>query len=93
MIVGVLQLNLFIPQADSLKSKRRILKSLKDKIRQRFNISIAEVNSSNKWQSAMYGVSCVNSDRRMVNSILSKVVNLVDRQHTVELVDYSIELI
>ncbi len=93
MIVGVLQLNLFIPQADSLKSKRRILKSLRDKIRQRFNISIAEVNSSNKWQSAMFGASCVSSDRRMVNSILSKVVNLVDQQHTVELVDYSIELI
>lgn len=92
MTIGVLQLNLFIPQANSLKSKRQVLKSLKDKIRHKFNVSVAETEASNKWQRAMLAVACVSSDKRLVNSVLSKAVNLVERQHSVDLVDYSIEL-
>ena len=93
MTVGLLQLNLFIPQAGSLKSKRQILKGLKDKLRHKFNVSIAEVDYLDKWQRQTLAVACVNSDKRLVNSILSKVVNLVDGQHALELVDYTIEFI
>ena len=92
MTVGVLQLNLFIPQANSLKSKRQVLKSLKDKIHHKFNVSVAEIDASNKWQSAMLAVACVNSDKRLVNSVLSKIVNLVDGQGALELTDYKIEI-
>ena len=91
MTIGLLQLNLFIPQANSLKSKRRILKSLKDKIRHKFNVSVAEIDSLDKWQKQTLAIACVNSDKRLANSILSKIVNLIDAQHGVELVDYGIE--
>ena len=91
MTIGVLQLKLFIPQANSLKSKRQALKSLKDRIRHKFNVSVAEIDAQDVWQSAMLAVACVNSDKRLVNSILSKIVNLVDTQRTVELVDYTID--
>lgn len=91
MTIGVLQLNLFIPQANSLKSKRQILKSLKDRIHRKFNVSVAEINWLDKWQNEMLAVACVNSDKRLINSILSKVINLVDVQGEVELVDYKIE--
>ena len=92
MIVGILELQLFIPEANSLKSKRQALKSLKDKIRRKFNVSIAEIDSNDKWQRATLGAACVSSDKRLLNSVLSKVVNLVEAQHSVELVDYAIEL-
>ena len=92
MTIGVLQLNLFIPQANSLKFKRRSLKSLKDRIRHKFNVSVAEIDASNKWQTAVLAVACVNSDKRLVNSVLSKIINLVEGQHSVELVDYAIDI-
>ena len=92
MTIGVLQLRLFIPQANSLKSKRQIIKSLKSRIRHKFNVSVAEIDYLDKWQSEVLAVACVNSDKRLVNSLLSKVVNLVDAQGALELVDYTIEL-
>ncbi|NQS99961.1 MAG: DUF503 domain-containing protein [Candidatus Omnitrophica bacterium] len=91
MTIGLLQLSLFIPQANSLKSKRQILKSVKEKIRQKFNVSIAEVGGLEKWQRSMLAVACVNNNKRLVNSVLSKVVNLVEAQHALELTDYTIE--
>jgi hypothetical protein len=91
MIIGVLQLHLFIPQANSLKFKRMILKSLKDKIRHKFNVSVAEVNMLDKWQRQDVVVVCVNSNKKLVNSVLCKIVDLVDTQHAIELVDYTIE--
>ena len=92
MTIGVLQLSLFIPQANSLKSKRQILKSLKDRIRHKFNVSAAEINCLDKWQRATLAVACVNSDKRLVNSVLSKVITLVDAQRAIELLDHTIEM-
>ena len=92
MSIGVLQLSLFIPQANSLKSKRQILKSLKDRIRHKFNVSVAEINCLDKWQRATLAVACVSSDKRLVNSVLSKVITLVDAQRAIELLDHTIEL-
>ena len=91
MQIGVLQLELFIPQAGSLKSKRQVLKSLKDKIRHKFNVSVAEIGGLDKWQRATLAVACVNNDKRLINSILSKIINLVDAQHMLELTDHTIE--
>ena len=93
MIIGVLQLDIFIPQANSLKSKRQVLKSLKDRIRHKFNVSVAEINSLDKWQKATFAVACLNSQKRSIDSILSEIVPLVQSYHSVELVDYTIELI
>lgn len=91
MNIGLLQLELFIPQANSLKSKRQVLRSLKDKIRHKFNVSVAEVANLDKWQRQTIAIACLNSDKRLINSLLSKIVNLTDRQAAIELVDYTIE--
>ncbi|MCQ9207857.1 MAG: DUF503 domain-containing protein [Omnitrophica bacterium] len=91
MTIGVLQLKLFIPQANSLKSKRQALKSLKDKIRHKFNVSVAEINAEDLWQTAMLAIACINSDKRLINSVLSKIVNLVDVHRALELVDHTID--
>lgn len=90
--VGVLQVELQIPGSASLKEKRMVLKSLKDRIRQRFNVSVAEVAEHDKWQKAILGVASVGSDKRYVNGTLSRVVDLIKSSRSVELVDYQMEL-
>ena len=93
MIVGVVRLELFIRESDSLKDKRRILSSLIQRIRHRFNVSIAEVGSHDLWRRATLGVALVTNDRRYAEQVLSTIVEFVGRSADVELTDYSIELL
>ena len=69
------------------------MKSLKDRIRKNFNVSIAELGNHEKWQRASLGVVNVGMDNRIVNSALSKVVELIKNTHSVELLDYNMELL
>jgi hypothetical protein len=63
MVVGVLQVELTIPSADSLKAKRMVLRSLKDRIRRNFNVSVVEVDENDHWQSAVLAVVVVSNDK------------------------------
>lgn len=81
MVIGVLELELGIPAADSLKAKRMVIRSLKDRIRRKFNVSVAEVADQDLWQAAVLAVVVVNSDRRFANQLLSQVVNFVEHDH------------
>ncbi|UCB56606.1 MAG: DUF503 domain-containing protein [Candidatus Omnitrophota bacterium] len=92
MVIGVLELDLFIPEANSLKTKRQALKGLKDKIRRKFNVSVAETDNLDKWQRQTLAVACINSDRRFLNSVLSKIVDLVETHRSVELLKHTIEM-
>lgn len=79
-------------ESDSLKDKRRVVKSIKDRVRNKFNVSIAEIDALDKWQWATLGVACVSNDSRFANSVLSNVVNLIEEVDLVELMDYEIEI-
>ena len=92
MHVGICTLYLRLLEGRSLKEKRRVIKSIKDRIRAKFNVSVAEIDELDKWQRATLGVASVSNDPRFANSVLSSVVNFVDGIHTVELVDYEIEI-
>ncbi|MBD3182534.1 DUF503 family protein [Candidatus Poribacteria bacterium] len=92
MHIGVCTLQLRLSGNRSLKEKRRVVKSMKDRIRNRFNVSIAEVDNLDKWQWATLGVVCISNDSKFTNSILSKVVNYVETGCMVDLVDYYIEI-
>ena len=92
MHIGICTLHLRLVEARSLKEKRRVVKSIKDRTKNRFNVSIAEVDSLDNWRWAILGVACVSNDARFTNSMLSNVVDFIDRIHLVELVDYEIEI-
>ena len=92
MHVGVCIINLRILESRSLKDKRRAIKSVIDRVKNRFNVSIAEVGLQNAYQSAVIGVVSVSSDQHHLNKVLSYVVTFVEKMHLVELVDYKIEL-
>src|SRR6266849_1625608 len=70
MVVGVLQLTLFLPENHSLKGKRQVLRSIKDRVRNKFNVSIAESDGHDFWQRAELGICQVGSDRAFVDSAL-----------------------
>ncbi len=93
MIVGVLTLELFIGEAGSLKDKRRVLKSIIDKMKSKFNISVAEVDKQDSWQFSTVGVSCVSNEPSHVHQMLSAAVKFVESQGTVEILDIQTELL
>ncbi len=92
MHIGVCTIYLRLFESDSLKDKRRVVKSIKDRVRNKFNVSIAEIDNLDKWQWATLGVACISNDARFTNSVLSNVVNLINEVDLVELVDYEIEI-
>lgn len=93
MVVGVLTLELFMGEATSLKGKRRVLKSIIDKMKSKFNISVAEVGKQDAWQFSTVGVSCVSNDPSHAHQMLSAVVKFVEYQGTVEILDIQTELL
>jgi uncharacterized protein YlxP (DUF503 family) len=92
MIVGVLQLELSITDAMSLKDKRRVVKSIKDRIAHRHNVSIAEVGALDQHRVAILGVAMVANDRGYVEGALSKLVDFVRTVPQVDLIDYQIDM-
>ena len=92
MFVGVGQVELFIPESGSLKSKRFVLKSIKTKIRNKFKVSVAEVENNDKWQRASLGIAVVSNDKKIVDSTLNQVINFIENDFRVEVIDRSIEI-
>ena len=92
MIVGTLKLRLVLRESHSLKDKRRVIKSLKDTLSNKFNISVAETDEQDVWQTAEIGVAAVGTDGSFVQSVLTSVVNYVRFFGGVELVDAQQEL-
>jgi uncharacterized protein YlxP (DUF503 family) len=93
VIVGLCTIELFIADSQSLKDKRQVLLSLKDRLRQKFNLSVAEVDAQDLWQKAVLALACVSNDGRYVNQILDQALNLVRGQMVVEVVQSRIELL
>jgi len=83
--VGLLLLDCYIPESQSLKDKRRILSSLSERLRRQFNIAIAEVEFQDQWQRARLAVVLVNTNWRMLQSSMSKLTEYVDRDRRVEI--------
>ena len=92
MIVGTLKLRLVLRESHSLKDKRRVIKSLKDTLSNKFNISVAETDEQDVWQTAQIGIAVVGTDGSFVQSVLSGVLNYVRFFGGVELVDSQQEL-
>lgn len=93
MIVGVCTVELFIPDGQSLKSKRQVLSSLKDKLRGKFNVSVAEVDEQDLWQKAVLGIACVANETAYVNQVLDQVLNQIRAVPMVEIVQSRIEFL
>jgi len=93
IIVGLCTVELFIPESQSLKDKRKVLLSLKDRLREKFNLSVAEVDGQDLWQKAVVGFACVANEGRYVNQVLDQALNMVRSVPAVEIVQFRVELL
>jgi uncharacterized protein YlxP (DUF503 family) len=78
MVVGVLRLELLLPENHSLKGKRSVLRTIKARVQNKFNVSIAECEDHDLWQRAVLGVSQVGGDQGHVDSCLREVVHFIE---------------
>ena len=93
MMVGLLQMRLVLREARTLKDKRRVVKSLRDRIRHEFNVSASEVDALDLKQTAVLGVAVVTNSRTFADQVLAKVVDLVRRTGGAELGQYETEIL
>jgi uncharacterized protein len=93
VVIGAMSIELFIHDNESLKGKRRIVKSIIGKVKSRFNVAIAEVEYNDKWQRIGLGVSAVGNDRGHIDSVLTTVLTFIESMYLAELIDSRIEII
>jgi hypothetical protein len=93
MVVGVLQMRILVRDALSLKDKRRVVRSLRDRIRNDFNVSVSEVDALDQRQTAIIGVALATNNRQFADQVLAKVVDFVRRAPEGQLVDYEVEFL
>ena len=93
MPVGLLTLELHIPDAQSLKDKRQVLRSLKDKLRRQFNVAVAELDHQDVWQRSVVGVVTLSNEEKHLKEVLQKVLDEADRILGSFLINQAIEII
>jgi uncharacterized protein YlxP (DUF503 family) len=94
MNVGICRIKLHISESRSLKDKRRIVKSVVSRLRNRYNISIAEVDDQDLWQLVTLGIACVSNYRQHIDETLSKVMSFITSNYPeLEIVDHQTEIL
>ncbi len=92
MVIGVCRVEISIPNSFSLKDKRRVLKSIITRTRNRFNVSISEIEENDNWQRAVLGISSISNNAHYTNKVLNEVINYMEKDKGLILLGYSIEL-
>lgn len=91
MIVGICRIDLFLPESRSLKAKRQVIKGLKDRIRNRFNVSVAEVGHQALWQRATLGLAMVSDEKGYIDRSLQHILNLMHAEPRLQVLDHAFE--
>ena len=93
MIIGSCVVELVIYDANSLKDKRQVVKSIIGKLQSRFNISVAEVGLNDTWRNAVIGFACVTNDTSHANKVISNVLKFIDNDTRAEIINQDIEIL
>ena len=94
MTVGACRITLRLPENDTLKGKRQLVKSVTSRVRNKYNVSIAEIGDNESWQIISLGISCVSNSARHADEMLSNVVKFIAGSRLeAELLDYEIEML
>lgn len=93
MVVGVLRLTLYLAESHSLKEKRGVLRKIKSRVRNEFNVSIAECDGQDLWQKTLLGICQVGTDQAYVDGALRAVVRFIDDTHLAEVGEEEVEFL
>jgi len=91
LIIGLMTVDLFLPASGSLKEKRMVIKAIKDKIRHKFNVSIAEVDFLDKWQRARLAVVQVGNSYSFIEKNMTAIFTLIEANGICEIVEHNLE--
>ena len=91
--IGILYLELFIPESQSLKDKRHVIKSLKDKARQKFNVSAAEIGNLDKWQISVLAFVMAGNDQKHIDQSLQSIVQFAQSNYPVQVSSQQMEFV
>ncbi|MGA8571093.1 MAG: DUF503 domain-containing protein [Desulfobaccales bacterium] len=92
MIVAAALLTLIIPENDSLKGKRKVVRSLIEKARHKFDAAMAEVGDNDLWRKAQVGVALVGNDPQLLEARIQQIMKFIENQYVVEIIDSQMEL-
>ena len=92
MIVGAAAVEIHIHDSQSLKAKRGVVRSIAQRVRNRFHVSVAEVGGYDTWQLAVLGLAAVGSDRRRVRGVLEQALTFIEDLHLAEVLHSDVEL-
>jgi uncharacterized protein YlxP (DUF503 family) len=92
MIIVAAEITLIIPENASLKGKRRVIKSLVERVRHKFEAAVAEVGDNDLWQKAKVGIALVGNDAQLLDSRLQQIMKFIENQHLAEIIDSQVEL-
>jgi uncharacterized protein len=93
MLIGTLQIEFLIPESDSLKVKRMVLSSIKQRLQNKFNISVAEVDHNDLLQRSVIGIAMVANEKHFLDQALNQVFRFLDEQDQIEIIDHRIEIL
>jgi uncharacterized protein YlxP (DUF503 family) len=88
MLLGTCTINLYFPDSHSLKDKRSILKSIKLRIRNNFNVSVAEINNYNLWKNTTLGIACIGNKKRYLDSVINEVIKFIEQQNKLQVINF-----
>jgi uncharacterized protein len=93
MVVGAARVELHVHGSQSLKQKRGVVRSISQRLRNRFNIAVAEVGGQGTWQRAVLGLATIGSDAQSVRLRLAKAIEFIEDLHLAEVLDQEIEVL
>ncbi|MDW5300093.1 MAG: DUF503 domain-containing protein [Sedimentibacter sp.] len=93
MTVGTCEIEILIYESNSLKEKRHVLKSIIERIKVRFNASVAEVDYNDLWNKSMIGIAVVSNSKNLCESAISKIINFIDNDERVEIIRFYKEIL
>ena len=91
MVIGWCSIKFYLHGNNSLKGKRRVVRAIKDRLKNDFNVSVTEVGDQDVWQSLHIGISAVGSNRPYMDGLISKVVDAIDKMNLAEMVNCKTE--
>jgi len=92
MVLGVCTIDIYIPGVNSLKGKRGVLKSVIHRVRNKFNVSICELDKQELWKQATLGLACISNDRDMLHRIFSEVEKFIDSNGELQITDFKVQI-
>ena len=93
LFVGQCELDLHIENCQSLKEKRRVVKSLKERLKNRYNVAVCEFGDLSLWQRTQLGIVTCSNNKSVVDSTMKTVIDFLDRTHSVSLLDFKLQII